>query len=126
TDGPELGPLLALRPWLRGLRVTEIGSVAYPRMSRPARAEAPSVGHWFRLIASELRARQGRHSLDVPAEVPGCGRPRAAGSTLHGRAGSRSAATGALRDDRPGARPSTHAGLIAMGGLTSSAPSESG
>src|SRR3954447_16727123 len=65
--GPELGPLLALRPWLRGLRVIEIGSVAFPRVSRPARAETPTLSHWFRLITSELRARRGRHSLDVPS-----------------------------------------------------------
>jgi len=126
TDGPELGPLLALRPWLRGLRVTEIGSVAYPRMSRPDRADTATLAHWFHLITSELRAGRGRHSLDMPAGVPGTGWTRAAGAALHGRAGSTRGKSGALggrpgstRGDGSGARPSTHAGLAAIRGLAS-------
>ena len=128
TDGPELGPLLALRPWLRGLRVTEIGSVAYPRISRPARAETPTLGHWFRVVTAEFRTRKGRHSLDVPTGLPGGGWTRAAGAALQGRAGSTRDKSGALGDragstrtDGSGARPTTHAGLAAIRGLTSGA-----
>lgn len=124
TDGPELGPLLALRPWLRGLRVTEIGSVAYPRMGRPARAETPTPSHWLRLVAWELRARRGRHSPAVP-ELPGTsGWTRSAGSALPGRAGSTPGDTGSPASAPPGRAGSTRGdgsgsrGLSRRGGST--------
>jgi hypothetical protein len=66
-DGPEIGPLLAVRPEARGLRVTEVGSVAYPRMGRPARAERTRVRHWIRVLAGEFAGRSGRHTAVVAA-----------------------------------------------------------
>ncbi|WP_203734287.1 glycosyltransferase family 2 protein [Paractinoplanes durhamensis] len=64
-DGPEIQPLLALRPEARGMRVTEVGSVAYPRMSR---AERAGLRHWIRVIAVEFKLRKGRHT--APAVDP--------------------------------------------------------
>ena len=108
-DGPELGPLLALRPSLRGMQVTEIGSVAYPRMRRPARADTPTVSHWLRVITTEYRSRRGRHStpdrttlLATAAPTPSSFAPRA-GSTRPDDSGPRSSA--ALQG-----RPAAHDG----------------
>ena len=56
-DGPEFGPLLALRPEVCGLRVAEVGSVAYPRMRRPARTERARLRHWIRVVAGEYARR---------------------------------------------------------------------
>ncbi|MFC7278024.1 glycosyltransferase [Paractinoplanes rhizophilus] len=74
-DGPELGPLLTLRPSIRGLRVAEVASVAYPRMNRPARAGRIGLRHWLRLLATEYPHRQGRHAAgaDFPSEAPAGG-----------------------------------------------------
>ncbi|GIF17683.1 hypothetical protein Ate02nite_04130 [Paractinoplanes tereljensis] len=58
-DGPEMQPLLAVRPAARGLQVTEVGSVAYPRMNSGERA---GLRHWFRVITAEYRLRRGRHT----------------------------------------------------------------
>ncbi|MEU4241147.1 glycosyltransferase family 2 protein [Actinoplanes sp. NPDC026619] len=67
-DGPEIQPLLALRPGARGMRVAEVGSVAYPRMSR---AERAGLGRWLKVISAEYRMRRGRHvapPVDAPAD----------------------------------------------------------
>lgn len=64
-DGPEFGPILTLRPSARGMRVAEVGSVAYPRMSRPARTERPALHHWLRALAAEHRTRD-----DHPPYMP--------------------------------------------------------
>jgi hypothetical protein len=69
-DGPEIQPLLALRPESRGMRVTEVGSVAYPRMNSPQRRDRPGLRHWIRVISAEYRLRRGRHAVDTgPDEV---------------------------------------------------------
>ncbi|MCU7725057.1 glycosyltransferase family 2 protein [Actinoplanes sp. KI2] len=116
ADGPELGPLLALRSWLRGLTVTEIGSVAGPRASR---ADLPTPAGWWRVIATELRVRRGRYPVAAPG-LPGiAGWTRAAGYALQGRAGS-------TRADGSGARPATHAGFTAVSGLTAVAAAGEG
>jgi hypothetical protein len=61
-DGPEIGPLLAVRPEVRGLRVTEVGSTAYPRSRRPRRAERPGLRHWLRVLIEEYVHSEGRHT----------------------------------------------------------------
>ncbi len=66
-DGPEIGPLLAVRPEARGLRVAEVGSVAYPRLRRTARAERPRVRDWIRVMAREYAQQAGRHTPDAAA-----------------------------------------------------------
>jgi hypothetical protein len=67
-DGPEIQPLLALRPEARGLRVTEVGSVAYPRMSR---AERVGLRRWIKVISTEYRMRRGRHvAATTDSEAP--------------------------------------------------------
>ena len=73
-DGPEIGPLLALRPAARGLTVAEVGSVAYPRMRRTGRARADDearLRHWVRAITREYAGRSGgpRHVLAGQALV---------------------------------------------------------
>ncbi|WP_433295355.1 glycosyltransferase [Actinoplanes sp. CA-030573] len=74
-DGPELLPMLALRPAARGLRVAEVASVAYPRMGRALRAERPGAGHWLRVIAAEHRRRRGRHWRPPVPEAAGVADP---------------------------------------------------
>ncbi|WP_433366236.1 glycosyltransferase family 2 protein [Actinoplanes sp. CA-142083] len=87
SDGPELAPILSLRPSIRGLRVTEVPSVAYPRMSRPSRAERPGPRHWLRLLAREFPHRQGRHANTATAPgsptslATGPGTPTGSGPT---------------------------------------------
>jgi hypothetical protein len=73
-DGPEIGPLLALRAAARGLRVAEVPSVAFPRM-RPGTAGDDRAGlrHWVRAAATEYSRRGrriARHSAVGPAPVP--------------------------------------------------------
>ncbi|MBU2666518.1 glycosyltransferase family 2 protein [Actinoplanes bogorensis] len=62
-EGPEIGPLLALRPAMRGLRVAEVGSTAYPPVRRARDTERLRLRHWLRT------ARQERRS-GVEAETP--------------------------------------------------------
>ena len=84
-DGPEIGPLFALRPRALGLRVVEVGSVAYPRMRSAARAERAGVRHWTRGILREYHHRAGRHATpassraraEVTPTVPAARRSRA-------------------------------------------------
>ncbi|GIM94276.1 hypothetical protein Ato02nite_060690 [Paractinoplanes toevensis] len=66
-DGPEMQPLLAVRPAARGLRVTEVSSVAYPRMNSGERA---GLRHWIRVITAEYRLRGGRHAAAVDPDAP--------------------------------------------------------
>jgi hypothetical protein len=93
-DGPEMGLLLGLRPSVRGLKVTEVSSVAYPRMSRPARAERPGVTHWLRLLTTEFPHRRARRATD---STP---RPETVRDGFLSRAGS-------TRPDGSAARPAT-------------------
>ncbi|GAA0570205.1 hypothetical protein GCM10010172_63320 [Paractinoplanes ferrugineus] len=66
-DGPEIQPLLAVRPAARGLRVAEVGSVAYPRISR---AERAGLRRWVKVITAEYRMRHGRHVAAVDPDAP--------------------------------------------------------
>ena len=69
-DGPEIGPLLALRSAARGLRVTEVGSVAYPRMRTRGRGDRAGLRHWIRAMAGEYAGRRtGRHANQTPART---------------------------------------------------------
>jgi hypothetical protein len=61
-DGPEIGPLLAIRPEARGLRVSEVASVAYPRICRPDRA---GLRAWILVLAREYRQQSGRHTAEA-------------------------------------------------------------
>jgi hypothetical protein len=64
-DGPEIQALLTVRTAARGLAVTEVPGVAYPRMRRAARAGQATPAHWLRVLAAEFRgraARPARHS----------------------------------------------------------------
>ncbi|MFF5294549.1 glycosyltransferase, partial [Paractinoplanes globisporus] len=104
TDGPELFPLLTLRPAVLGLRVAEVGSVAYPRMSRPARADRPTLTHWLRVMAGELRGRRGRHS-DARADGDPSTRPSSGPSTRpSSQPSSRLSAQLSAQPDGPAAR----------------------
>ncbi|MCO8273099.1 glycosyltransferase [Actinoplanes sp. TRM 88003] len=51
--GPEIGPVLALRPARRGLRVAEVASVAYPPVRRTLRADRARLHHWVRTALRE-------------------------------------------------------------------------
>jgi glycosyl transferase family 2 len=80
-DGPEIGPLLTLRPATLGLVLAEIGGVAYPRLRRTDGADRATVRHWLRAIVAErrrpagtaepgrdkLRRRRGAHQAEVIA-----------------------------------------------------------
>ena len=59
--GPEVGPLLALRPAVRGLRVAEVASVAFPPIRRALRSDRPRLHHWLRTALRERRTG-GRHA----------------------------------------------------------------
>ncbi|HEY0533443.1 MAG TPA: glycosyltransferase [Actinoplanes sp.] len=68
-DGPEIEALLAVRAAARGLRVTEVPGVAYPRMRRASRADRTTVRHWLRALLTEFpgrTARPPRHSAAPP------------------------------------------------------------
>jgi Glycosyl transferase family 2 len=64
-DGPEIGPLLAVRPEARGLRVTEVACVAYPRLRRADRSERPGLRAWLRVVSREYAQQSGRHTADA-------------------------------------------------------------
>jgi glycosyl transferase family 2 len=66
-DGPEIGPLLAVRPEARGLKVAEVSSVAYPRLRRPDRSERAGLGDWIRVMRREYAQHSGRHTADAAA-----------------------------------------------------------
>jgi hypothetical protein len=76
-DGPEIEALLAVRAAARGLTVTEVPSVAYPRMRRSSHADRTTVRHWLRALLTEFRhrtARPPRHA--APETAPDLsGRP---------------------------------------------------
>nr|WP_221377817.1 glycosyltransferase [Actinoplanes polyasparticus] len=63
--GPEVGPLLALRPAVRGLRVAEVASVAFPPIRRTLRSDRPRLHHWLRTAWRE-RNTGGRHATGAP------------------------------------------------------------
>ncbi|MCM4078914.1 glycosyltransferase family 2 protein [Paractinoplanes hotanensis] len=63
--GPEVGPLLALRPAVRGLRVAEVASVAFPPIRRALRSDRPRLHHWLRTALRE-RKTGGRHATGAP------------------------------------------------------------
>ncbi|GAA0511177.1 hypothetical protein Ade02nite_45340 [Paractinoplanes deccanensis] len=65
-EGPEIGPLLAIRPVLRGLRVAEIPCVAFPPIRRARREDRPRLRHWLR---AALRERGDRRSYTPPPIV---------------------------------------------------------
>jgi hypothetical protein len=69
-DGPEIGPLLAVRPEARGLRVEEVGSTAYPRSRHSRRAGRPGLHHWIRVLIGEYTHSGGRHTPAHTATVP--------------------------------------------------------
>lgn len=71
-DGPEIGPLLTLRPAGRGLVVAEVGSVAYPRMRRSRRSDRARLRHWLTAVVRERRDRPGgRHATPPAAAAAG-------------------------------------------------------
>ncbi|WP_250007006.1 glycosyltransferase [Actinoplanes sp. M2I2] len=72
--GPEIGPLLALRPAVRGLRVAEVAGVAHPPIRRTPRAERPGPLHWLRTALGELS--QGRRGSNVPTAPAPTADPR--------------------------------------------------
>ncbi len=65
--GPEIGPLLALRPAARGWTVAEVASVAYPPVRRAGRADRARLRHWLRTAVRELGHSRGRHAATGPA-----------------------------------------------------------
>jgi hypothetical protein len=70
-DGPEIEALLAVRAAARGLTVTEVPGVAYPRMRRSSHADRTTIRHWLRALLSELRhrtARPARHSATASTD----------------------------------------------------------
>jgi hypothetical protein len=98
-DGPEFAALLTVRTAALGLSVTEVGSVAYPRMRRPSRTERPALRHWLRALTTEYaHRRRGTRAA-----------PRHAGG-FTGRAPAAPFATG-----RPGIRRSRPAGAAEPG-----------
>jgi hypothetical protein len=74
-DGPEIEALLAVRAAARGLTVTEVPGVAYPRLRRSSRADRTTVRHWLRALATEFphrrSARPPRHAAADRAAGPG-------------------------------------------------------
>lgn len=66
-DGPEIQPMLALRPEARGMRVAEVGSVAHPRRGR---AERVGLRRWLKAISVEYRMRRGRHAEPAEPTMP--------------------------------------------------------
>jgi Glycosyl transferase family 2 len=80
-DGPEIEALLTVRTATRGLTVTEVPGVAYPRMRRASRADRTTLRHWLRVLAGEFRGRTGpapRHAVttvDPLDRVVGHARP---------------------------------------------------
>lgn len=67
-EGPEVGPLLALRPAVRGLRVAEVPSVALPPFRRSGTDDRPRLRHWLRTALGELR-RGNRTTWAPPAPM---------------------------------------------------------
>jgi hypothetical protein len=70
-DGPEIEALLAVRAAARGLTVTEVPGVAYPRLRRSSRHNRTTVRHWLRALRTEFRNRTRhppRHSALPDAE----------------------------------------------------------
>ncbi len=111
-DGPEIGPLLALRSAARGLRVAEVPGVAFPRMRSDGRGDRAGLRHWLRAVATEYSGRGRRLARHAAAEAvpPGGPAPRNTPSTgswpqpRHSGAGApRSGA-----NTRPPAWPSGH------------------
>ncbi|MBM2621527.1 glycosyltransferase family 2 protein [Actinoplanes sp. LDG1-06] len=68
-EGPEIGPLLALRPATRGLRVAEVATIAYPPVRRAAGADRPRLRHWLRTALGELRGGHDRAVWSPPTPV---------------------------------------------------------
>jgi hypothetical protein len=78
-DGPEIEALLTVRTAARGLTVTEVAGVAYPRMRRAARADRTTLRHWARALAGEFRGRTGRpprHAVTTVGPIGRTGFPR--------------------------------------------------
>jgi hypothetical protein len=77
-DGPEIEALLTVRTAARGLTVTEVPGVAYPRMRRAARADRTTLRHWVRALAGEFRGRTGRpprHAVTAAGPIGRAGFP---------------------------------------------------
>jgi hypothetical protein len=87
--GVEIAAVLALRPAVRGLRVAEVPSVAYPPIRRAARADQLRLRHWLRTALRE------RHSASTAR--PAVPRPRAAVNEVAYYQGKRVNETGAGR-----------------------------
>ena len=77
-DGPEIGPLLVVRPAARGLRVTEVASVAYPPIRRARRADRARLRHWVRVALGELRRRGHRRAAEAAGQEAAPIRPERA------------------------------------------------
>ncbi|MCY1145287.1 glycosyltransferase family 2 protein [Actinoplanes sp. Pm04-4] len=88
-SGVEIGAVLALRPAVRGLRVAEVPSVAYPPIRRAARADQLRLRHWLR---AALRERRSASTVR-----PAAPRPRAAVNEVAYYQGKRVNETGAGR-----------------------------
>ena len=73
-DGPEIEALLTVRTAARGLTVTEVPGVAYPRMRRAARADRTTLRHWLRALTGEFRGRTGRPPRHAVTTVGPIGR----------------------------------------------------
>jgi hypothetical protein len=100
-DGPEIEALLAVRAAARGLTVTEVPGVAYPRMRRSSHHDRATLGHWLRALATEFRGRTAhppRHS--APAGVSG---PSGVGSNPAGP--SRAPSRAVVPPPRPADQP---------------------
>ncbi|XVV10636.1 glycosyltransferase family 2 protein [Actinoplanes sp. CA-131856] len=70
-EGPEIAPLLTIRPATRGLGVTEVPSVAFPPIRRTHRDDRPRLHHWLRTALRERANRRshGRPSSDTSSFV---------------------------------------------------------
>jgi Glycosyl transferase family 2 len=74
-DGPEIEALLAVRAAARGLTVTEVPGVAYPRMRRSAHADRTTAAHWLRALFTEFHGRTARPPRHSAAVVTPFARP---------------------------------------------------
>jgi hypothetical protein len=120
-DGPEFAALLTVRTAALGLSVTEVGSVAYPRMRRPSRTERPALRHWLRALTTEYAHR--RRGARTAARHAGGTRPRTAGGfDARSRRREPAAGIGPRTERNSGGGFDARSGGRPAGGFTGRAP----
>lgn len=104
-DGPEIGPLLALRSAARGLRVAEVPSVAFPRMRRGGGSDRAGLRHWVRAAVTEYSGRGRRIARHAAAEPAPATRPSPATPVFPPRSGANARPPGWPSGYSPAADP---------------------